>query len=120
MPDPKAKPVPAHGDGDADEPRRAEGPLKYSYLCVIMDAYTKQVLAYVVSISIDVDFVLETVRQLLKKHGAELKTKTLVHSDQGCHYTSHKFIDILKDSGLRQSMPLRKKCRPLSLGVISV
>jgi transposase InsO family protein len=90
--------------------RTEDGPLKYSYLCVIMDAYTKQVLAYVVSLSIDVDFVLETVRQLMDKHGAELKTKTLVHSDQGCHYTSHKFIDILKDSGLRQSMSRKGNC----------
>jgi transposase InsO family protein len=92
--------------------RRASeySPLKFSYLCVIMDAYTKQVLAYVVSTSIDVDFVLETVQQLMEKHGAELQTKTLVHSDQGCHYTCHKFIDILRDSGLRQSMSRRANC----------
>lgn len=94
-------------------PRRkypAEGPDRYTYLCVIMDALTKEVLAHVCSTSIDVDFVLETVRQLMDKHGAELKTKTLVHSDQGCHYTCHKFIDILKNSNLRRSMSRRGNC----------
>jgi len=94
-------------------PRRMRtkgGPEKYSYLSVIMDAFTKQVLAYVVSLSVDVDFVLETVQQLMEKHGSELKTDTLIHSDQGCHYTSNKFIDIIKDSELRQSMSRRGNC----------
>lgn len=83
---------------------------KYSYLSVIMDAYTKEILAYVVSISIELDFVLETVQQLMEKHGKELKTNVLIHSDQGGHYTSNKFIDIIKDSDLRQSMSRRGNC----------
>jgi len=87
-----------------------KGADKFSYLSVIMDAYTKEVLAWVCSYSVDVDFVLETVCQLLEKHGDELETDTLIHSDQGCHYTSHKFIDIVRDSALRQSMSRRGNC----------
>jgi transposase InsO family protein len=34
---------------------------KYSYLSIIMDAYTKEILAYVFSPSLEVDFVLDTV-----------------------------------------------------------
>ena len=91
--------------------KRTEGGAdKFSYLSVIMDAYTKEVLAWVCSCSVDVDFVLETVSQLLEKHGAELVTDTLIHSDQGCHYTSHSFIDIIRDSALRQSMSRRGNC----------
>ena len=41
---------------------------------------------------------------LIENHGKELTTNTLNHSDQGCHYTSHNFIKILKDVNLRQSM----------------
>ena len=41
---------------------------------------------------------------LIENHGKELTTNTLNHSDQGCHYTRHKFIKILKDVNLRQSM----------------
>jgi transposase InsO family protein len=82
----------------------------YSYLSVIMDAFTKEVLAYVVSYSLEVDFVLETVKRLVDKHVSELKTDVLIHSDQGCHYTSNKFIEILGNFKLRQSMSRRANC----------
>ncbi len=87
-----------------------KGADKFSYLSVIMDAYTKEVLAWVCSHSVDIDFVLETVCRLLEKHGDELETDALIHSDQGCHYTSNKFIEIIKDSALRQSMSRRGNC----------
>ena len=80
------------------------------YLSVILDAFTKEILSYVLSESLEVDFVLETVNQLIDKHGISLSTKTLVHSDQGCHYTSYSFIQILKDKKLRQSMSRRGNC----------
>lgn len=67
-------------------------------------------LAYQVSESLEVDFVLDTVRMLNKNHGIELSRETLIHSDQGCHYTSHKFIQIVKNSKLRQSMSRRGNC----------
>jgi transposase InsO family protein len=50
-----------------------------------MDAFTREILAYSLSISAEVDFVLETVNMLTANHGHELKTDALIHSDQGCH-----------------------------------
>jgi len=82
----------------------------FCYLSTIIDAFTKQVLSYVLSESLEVDFVLATVKQLIEKHQISLSQETIVHSDQGCHYTSHKFIQILKDSQLRQSMSRRGNC----------
>lgn len=82
----------------------------FCYLSVIIDAFTKQVLAYVLSESLELDFVLETVEILIDKHGISLDTDTLIHSDQGCHYTSKKFRQIVKDSELRQSMSRRGCC----------
>jgi putative transposase len=41
---------------------------KKAYLSVIKDAYTKQVLAYTLSESLAVDFVLETVHTLIQNH----------------------------------------------------
>jgi transposase InsO family protein len=87
---------------------RAEG--KFSYLCVIMDAYTKEVWSWTVSWSLALDFVLETVEKMLEKHGSELNTDVVLHSDQGFHYTSHKFVDLLSDSELRQSMSRKGNC----------
>ena len=80
------------------------------YLSTIIDAFTKEVLAYVLSKSLEIEFVLETVNILIKKHGISLSAETLVHSDQGCHYTSYSFIQILKDKNLRQSMSRRGNC----------
>ncbi len=82
----------------------------FFYLSVIKDAYTMQILAYVLSESLEVDFVLETVNILIDSHGATLDDKTLIHSDQGCHYTSKKFREIVSDANLRQSMSRRGNC----------
>jgi putative transposase len=81
-----------------------------AYLSVIKDACTKQALSYVVSESLEVDFVLETVNILIEKHGANLNTDAILHSDQGCHYTSISFRQLLRDKELRQSMSRRGNC----------
>lgn len=80
------------------------------YLSTILDAYTKEILSYVLSETLEIDFVLETVNQLIDKHGISVTAETLVHSDQGCHYTSYSFINILKDKDLRQSMSRKGNC----------
>jgi putative transposase len=74
----------------------------YVYLEFLILACTIYILAP--------DFVLETVKQLIEKHGTDLSTETLIHSDQGSHYTSIKFIQLLKDNELRQSMSRRANC----------
>lgn len=80
------------------------------YLSVMLDAFTKEILSYVLSESLEIDFVLITVNQLIENHGISLQTETLVHSDQGCHYTSYNFIQLLKDKNLRQSMSRKGNC----------
>lgn len=87
-------------------------PFKYGfcYLSVIKDAYTEQILSYVLSESLEVDFVLETVKQLIRNHGDTLSPDTIIHSDQGCHYTSVSFRELLSDCKLRQSMSRRGNC----------
>lgn len=82
----------------------------FCYLSTILDAYTKQVLSYVLSPSLELDFVMETVTQLVNEHGVSLDSKTLIHSDQGFHYTSYRFVQIVKDNDLRQSMSRRGNC----------
>ena len=80
------------------------------YLSTILDAYTHEVLAYCVSLSFKVDFVLETTDRLIAEHGCTLDNETIVHSDQGCHYTSHAFIRKLKDAEFVRSMSRRGNC----------
>lgn len=82
----------------------------FCYLSVIKDAFTEQVLSHVLSDSLEVDFVLETVNQLISKHGQSLDAEAMIHSDQGCHYTSVKFRELLSNYQLRQSMSRRGNC----------
>ena len=83
---------------------------KKCYLSTILDACTHEILAYCLSESLKVDFVLNTVDQLIAEHGATLDNSTLVHSDQGSHYTSYAFIQKLKDAEFVQSMSRRGNC----------
>ena len=80
------------------------------YLSTILDAMTREVLAYRLSESLEVDFVIETVDALIQKHRCTLDNTTIVHSDQGCHYTSNAFIQKLKDSQFVQSMSRKGNC----------
>jgi len=80
------------------------------YLSTILDAFTHEILAYEISMSLKVDFVLETVAQLIEKHGSTLDSRTIVHSDQGFHYTSAAFIEKLRDADFVQSMSRRGNC----------
>lgn len=82
----------------------------FAYLSTILDAYTKQILSYVLSESLEIDFVKETVEILIRDHGISLHKETLIHSDQGSHYTSTTFIRIIEDNELRRSMSRRGNC----------
>jgi transposase InsO family protein len=80
------------------------------YLSTILDAFTHEILSYQVSMSLKVDFVIKTVDELIANHGCSLDNRTIVHSDQGCHYTSKAFIEKLKDADFVQSMSRRGNC----------
>lgn len=82
----------------------------FAYLSTIIDGFTKQVLSYVLSENLKVDFVLQTVEQLIENHGISLSKETIIHSDQGAHYSSYSFIEIVNNYNLRQSMSRRGNC----------
>ena len=83
---------------------------KFCYLSVVKDAFTQEILSYVLSESLELDFVLKTMKQLIQNHGTSLETDVMIHSDQGCHYTSVKFRQLLEDYNIRQSMSRRGNC----------
>ncbi len=82
----------------------------FVYLSVIKDAFPMQCLSHVLSESLEVDFVLETVRKLMAEHSCSMDAETVIHSDQGVHYTSVAFRQLLNDTGLRQSMSRKGNC----------
>ena len=80
------------------------------YLSTILDAFTREILAYELSTNLMVVFVLNTVQALVDKHGSTLDDTTIIHSDQGCHYTSKAFIQKLRDNDFVQSMSRKGNC----------
>lgn len=83
---------------------------RFAYLSTIKDAQSNEILAYQVSASLKIDFVLETVKSLMIHHRDHLAKGAFVHSDQGSHYTSPKFQKLLASSGLGQSMSRKGNC----------
>lgn len=81
-----------------------------AYLSTIEDAYTKEILAWEVSESLEVCFVIRTLDQLNEKHGNELAEAVVVHSDQGSHYKSCAFREALGDRDFIQSMSRKANC----------
>ena len=80
------------------------------YLSTVLDAFTREILAYELSTNLQIRFVLKTVENLIAEHGCTLDDTTIVHSDQGCHYTSKAFIKALSDNHFVQSMSRKGNC----------
>lgn len=81
-----------------------------AYLSTIKDSSTKMILAYQLSLTLDIGFVIDTVEQLVANYKGELDVNVLIHSDQGCHYTSYSYQNLLKENGILQSMSRRGNC----------
>lgn len=81
-----------------------------AYISTIKDSVTREILAYKLSKTLELEFVKETVLMLVKRKDIKLTGKTLLHSDQGCHYTSLIYQKLLKDFNIIQSMSRRGNC----------
>ncbi len=87
------------------------GPNKQkAYLSTIKDAATREILAYKLSTNLELDFVLDTVKQLNDRFGYLLSDRILLHSDQGFHYTSIAYQQLLNQLEITQSMSRRGNC----------
>jgi putative transposase len=80
---------------------------KHLYLSTIKDLFSKEIVAYQISGRNDLELVLDTVEQAVKK---EKVTGVLIHSDQGFQYTSHKYKNVLQGYAMVRSMSRRGNC----------
>lgn len=86
------------------------GQRKTAYLSTIKDSCTNEIVAYNLSEYMDIQLVINTFKKI-KNNTLSLFTKdTLVHSDQGCHYTSAEYKRILKKLNVQQSMSRKGNC----------
>jgi len=71
----------------------------FLYLVAILDWYSRYVLTWELSNSLDVHFCKMALEKALAKAKPEI-----FNSDQGCQFTSPKFCSVLESAGIRISM----------------
>ena len=62
---------------------------QFCYICVVMDLFSRKIIAYKSSTRIDTKLVIDTFRSAYSKRGCP--AGVMFHSDQGCQYTSKDF-----------------------------
>ena len=72
----------------------------FIYLAAVLDWFTRRVLAWRVSITLEADFCIEAVEEALAKHG----TPEIFNADQGSQFSSTDFIKVLAAREIKISM----------------
>lgn len=81
---------------------------RWLYFSVVLDLFARRVVGWSYSLVADATMASASLRMAVEVRG---KPKgVLLHSDQGCQYTSHKFRDELTTHGLKQSMSRKGQC----------
>jgi len=72
----------------------------FLYLVAIMDWYSRKVLSWRLSNTLDTEFCVDALQEALGHYG----TPEIFNTDQGAQFTSEAFTDVLKDAGITISM----------------
>lgn len=80
------------------------------YLCVIKDLYDKSIIAYRQSRFNDNPLVIETVKEALTKVPRSKRIGLILHSDQGCQFTSLDYRKLLKRHKVKHSVSYKGSC----------
>lgn len=67
-------------------------PTGFVYLTAIIDWYSRFIISYSISNTMQTDVVLRTVKEAVKKYGKP----DILNSDQGSQFTSNEYIDLIK------------------------
>jgi transposase InsO family protein len=81
-----------------------------AYLSTVLDLATKEVVSHQTSETLEIPFVLDTIHLLVDETSIPFAKDAYIHSDQGAHYTSRKFQELVRESHLGQSMSRRGNC----------
>ena len=71
----------------------------WMYLYAVMDWYSRYIVDWQLDQSLEIGFVLETMQRALARRKPDI-----INSDQGSHFTSPQYIDLLKENSVRISM----------------
>ena len=71
----------------------------FVYLMAIIDWHSRYVLDWQLSINMEADFCVETLKRVLESSSCEI-----FNTDQGSQFTSKEFTDVLNEHGIKISM----------------
>ena len=77
----------------------------FMYLFVIIDWYSRCVVDYELSSTLDKGFVLSCLKHAMSKREPEI-----INSDQGGHFTNPDYIRLLESQGVKISMDGKGQC----------
>lgn len=72
----------------------------FVYLCAVVDWFSRRVLSWKLSITLETAFCIEAVEEALSRYGKP----EIFNTDQGSQFTSLDFIKMLKDAEISISM----------------
>ena len=72
----------------------------FVYLAAVINWFTRRVLAWRISITMEVGFCIEAVEEAMARHGKP----DIFNTDQGSQFTSAAFTGLLADNAIRISM----------------
>lgn len=78
----------------------------FLYLVAVMDWYSRKVLSWRLSNSMDTEFCVEAVEEALAKY----EKPDIFNTDQGSQFTSAAFTGLLQAKGIKVSMDGRGRC----------
>ena len=71
----------------------------YLYLTAVIDWYSRCIVGWEVDDTLDTRMVITALEKAFK-----IAKPRILNSDQGCQFTSQRYIDFIKENGIRQSM----------------
>ena len=76
------------------------------YLVAVMDWYSRKVLAWRISNTLEVDFCIEALSEALSSYSSP----EIFNTDQGAQFTANAFTNCLKAANVKISMDGRGRC----------
>ena len=80
----------------------------FVYLALVMDAYSRKIVGYDCSDSLESEGCLRALKRAMRQ--LPKGSNAIHHSDRGCQYCCHRYVNKLKSAGLRVSMTEDNHC----------
>lgn len=77
---------------------------RFYYLVFIIDVYTRLIIGYHASCSLEAEANMKALQMMIRKRGKENIKGLIHHSDKGSQYTSTEYLGTLKENGIKVSM----------------